>query len=229
MDKKLWHLEEFNVLQATSDEEKETLMRISVQKHYQDGDIIRLPEEDRDNIYFLKKGRVKLSYFSDEGDEMILDIIPAGEIFGTFNQPIDIQEQISAIAPTVLCIFRRRDWDAFVEKHPRLQLEVSKILEGRIYRLVRKLQGLYFKNAHQRIREMIKDLAELHGRKIGTGFQTEIALKLTHEDLGKLAAVSRQTLSTILKQLEREGVIRYDRNRILVDNEKILIHSQRKL
>ena len=84
---------------------------------------------------------------------------------------------------------------------------MSKILEGRIYRVVRKLQGLYFKKADQRIREMLKDLAELHGRKIGAGFQTEIALKLTHEDLGKLAAVSRQTLTTILKQLERKGII----------------------
>ncbi len=43
---------------------------------------IFFPQEPSKSIYFLKKGRVKLSRMSPDGKEMILGLVHMGEVFG---------------------------------------------------------------------------------------------------------------------------------------------------
>ena len=51
----------------------------------QRGENLYLPGEAND-IYFLKKGSVKLISNSKEGEELIQDIIYVGEILASFNR-----------------------------------------------------------------------------------------------------------------------------------------------
>ncbi|MFW5762072.1 MAG: Crp/Fnr family transcriptional regulator [Cyclobacteriaceae bacterium] len=64
----------------------------------------------------------------------------------------------------------------------------------------------------------MKDLADRFGNDIGMGFEKEIKLGLTHQDIASLTGTSRQRTSTFLKQLEKNKVISYNRRRILVKN-----------
>jgi len=149
---------------------------------------------------------------------MILDFIPSGEMLSAFNHTEGIQEQLTAAVPTYIHILSRQEWDQFVENFPKIHAKINRILAERVARLTRKVLHLHFNDAQERINAVLHELAEQHGRKIGVGFQTEISLDLTHEDLGKMAAVSRQTVSTVLKQLRDQGKIDYNRRRILINN-----------
>ncbi len=64
------------------------------------------------------------------------------------------------------------------------------------------------------MKQVLKDLAEEHGRPVGD--EIVIELKLTHQDLANLSATTRQTVTTIMNQLEKEGLLDYDRKRILI-------------
>ena len=88
--------------------------------------------------------------------------------------------------------------------------------------MVNRLESIYFNNTEERIRGFIKDLAKEQGRKLITGDEIEVKLNLKHEDIAKLTATTRQSVTTILSQLEKDGVILYDRHRILVKKLKQL-------
>jgi CRP-like cAMP-binding protein len=63
----------------------------------------------------------------------------------------------------------------------------------------------------------IKEMAEEHGRTIaGDENQREVKLGLTHEDIAKLTAIKRQTVTTQLNKLKNSGLIKYDRKRIYI-------------
>ncbi|MEX2565130.1 MAG: helix-turn-helix domain-containing protein, partial [Cyclobacteriaceae bacterium] len=86
-----------------------------------------------------------------------------------------------------------------------------------------RLGNIMFKTSEQRIRSFIKEIAFDFGRNIiGEKSQWEIKIRLTHQEVGKLTASSRQTVTTIFNELEKENIISYSRNRILVrDIEKL--------
>ena len=48
------------------------------------GDFVYMPGERANSVYYLKKGRIKLSVLSESGKEIAIDIIQAGEMFGEF-------------------------------------------------------------------------------------------------------------------------------------------------
>ena len=86
-----------------------------------------------------------------------------------------------------------------------------------------RLESLICKNAEERIRSLIKEIAMKHGRSIaGDPVQIEVRLGLTHSDIAKLTATCRQSVSTILRELEKEGIIKYDRRRISIKNISLL-------
>lgn len=79
------------------------------------------------------------------------------------------------------------------------------------------MENLVSNTPEQRVRFFIKEVAEEHGRKIlMNDEEREVKLKLSHEEIAKLSATSRQTVKTVLNQLGKKGIISYDRRRIFV-------------
>ena len=82
---KLWYFENFNILKPLSPAEKEAISCVSTMKHLKKNQIVYLPRDASDKIYFLKKGKVKICKSDNRGKELILSIIDPGEIFGELS------------------------------------------------------------------------------------------------------------------------------------------------
>jgi CRP-like cAMP-binding protein len=78
----------------------------------------------------------------------------------------------------------------------------------------RKMESLIFKDARTRIIDLIIQMAEKRGTKIGD----EILLKhdLTHQDIANLTATSRQTVTVTLNELKDQDLIYMERKKILI-------------
>ncbi|MGK7389820.1 MAG: Crp/Fnr family transcriptional regulator [Candidatus Cyclobacteriaceae bacterium M2_1C_046] len=215
---KLWHLEQFNVLKSLSMTDKMQLSKIACMMDFHKGDSISLPIEKQKQIFFLKKGHVRLNKSMESGDEILTDIIGPGEIFGWYIEP-DAKNEVevaTALEECILCYLNIDVWNRFLNENAGFRLSVLKLIGIKLKRLTTKIQQLQFLTTGERLRKVIKDLADKHGRKIGLGYEIEIRLNLTHKDLAKLAGTSRQTVTTELIKMEDEGLISYDRRRILI-------------
>lgn len=167
----------------------------------------------------LKAGKVKISRISPDGKEIILAILGPGEVFGELGitGQQEREERAEVTDDAIICVVGLEDLQRMMKDNPKFNMEILKFIGFRLKRVQSRLESLIFKSAEQRIRSLIKELAEQHGRIIaGDDNQREVRLGLTQEDIAKLAATSRQTVTTQFNELERAGLIRYDRKRIYV-------------
>ena len=80
----------------------------------------------------------------------------------------------------------------------------------------RKMESLIFKDARTRIVDLIKEMAEKYGQKIGD--ETLLKHKLTHQDMANLTATSRQTVTITLNELKDQDQIYMERGKLLIRN-----------
>ncbi|MBS3788952.1 cyclic nucleotide-binding domain-containing protein, partial [Candidatus Bipolaricaulota bacterium] len=65
----LWQLKQFDLLGRLTESQLEQLSQWIKDLSFQKGEPIYLPGEPSESVYFLKQGKVKLSYLGPEGKE----------------------------------------------------------------------------------------------------------------------------------------------------------------
>lgn len=218
---KVWYLENFSMMKVLKPEEMQRLDELAKMSYPKKHEVLYFPEDNSDTIFLLKKGKVKISRFSESGQEIIMALLGPGEVFGELALIGEKGEERKELAQVtddaVICKVELSRFMELMRGNSDLNFEVTKLIGLRIKKIQTKLENLVFKTSEQRIVWFIKDMAERFGRPI-TGFpeQRDVNLKLTHEDIGKLTATSRQMVTTVFSKLEKDGLIKYDRRRIYV-------------
>lgn len=201
--------------------EMERLDELAKMSYPKKNEVLYFPEDSSDTIFLLKKGKVKISRFSDEGQEIILALLGPGEVFGELGLLGNLSDERNELAQVtddaVICKVEMSRFLELMRSNPDLNFEVTKLIGLRRKKIQTKLENLIFKSSEQRILWFLKEIAEQFGRQIA-GFpeQRDINLKLTHDEIGKLTATSRQMVSTVFSKLEKKGLIKYDRRRVYV-------------
>ena len=214
--KKLWYLENFNILKALSKSEMMKLNERTKMRNCHKNEVIYLPYEKSNTIYFLKEGKVKISSVSEDGREMIHAILGQGEIFGelAITDQSERKQIAEATEDALVCSIDVNEFSEFMRSNSRLNLSITKAIGFRLRKIQARLESLWFKSAPERIRSFIKDLADEHGRDVGD--EKSVNLNLTHQEIASLTATTRQTVTSTLNDLEKKGIIIYDRKRILI-------------
>lgn len=216
---KLWYLENFSMLQILSKKEIEEIDRMAIMRSMPRNKVIYFPEDSSNTVFLLKKGRVKISRISESGKEIILAILGPGEVFGelSITGQATREEIAEATEDAVICSVSLENFQRMMEISPKFNLQVTKLIGFRLKKVQSRLEGLIFKTAEQRVRAFIKELAEEHGREIAQNPEERVVkLQLTHDEIAKLSATSRQTVTSVLNELERQEVLTYDRSRIYI-------------
>ncbi len=216
---KLWYLENFNLFKGLDQESMMTLSKIAVDREIKKSEPIYFAHDPSNSIFMLKTGRVKLTRTSPDGKEMILALINPGEIFGELAIYDDSQRTDYAIAldKCMICAISRDDFNVFLEKNPELNLKISKLIGFRMRKFSKHIEDLVFKDATQRVVSFLLNLAEEQGKKIGE--ETFVKPFLTHQDIAELTACSRQTVNAILTDLREQGIINFDRKKLIISRE----------
>lgn len=216
---KLWYLEHFNLREILTLDERRRLAGTAEMQHVPKKEVLYFPTEPSNTIYILKEGKVKISRYTADGREIILTIVHPGEFFGemAITGQLKREEAAEVLEDSIICRISLEDMKDLMQTMPSLNTEILKCLGARINKVQSRLEGLICKNAEQRIRTLIREIAQEHGRIVaGDPNQLEVKLGLTHADIAKLTATCRQSVSMLLREFEKQGLIKYDRRRIYV-------------
>ena len=218
---KAWYLKRINVFKGMSEAEMKHLNDITHMKHYDKKSLIYLPGDVSDQVYLLKEGRVKISKLSEDGREITLVILEPGEIFGE-SAIVEGDETRSSVAEAFenahLCIISRKDFEEFINNKPELALKVTKLMGFRRRQIENMLEDLVFRGVHERLALLIIRLADQHGKDIGD--KKLIDISLTHYDYANLIGSTRETTTACLNDFKREGLIEYQKRKVVVLNER---------
>ena len=180
-----------------------------------------MPGDRADTVYFLKKGRIKLSVLSDSGKEIAIDIIQPGEMFGEFAL-IDESERTNmtqALDDVTILVFDKRDFAGLIKSQPTLALNYIRMVGDRRRRMEKKLSDITSKEVAARVCEL---LHELSANALPVGEVHQSLIPLTHQDVASLIGASRQTTTSILNELMRSGFIELGRGWVRIKSLKDL-------
>lgn len=217
----LWYLENFSFFDVLSSEDRIKLSNVAVMHRVPKDTVIYYDDDLASCFYLVKEGKIKITRKSNSGKEIILALLGPGEVFGELS--IAGQEEREEVATTsedaLICLFKVGDFQGLMANNPKLSLQLTKLIGLRLKKIQRRLESLMFRTSEERIKDFLKELADEFGYKIAISpGEIAIPIRLTHDDIGKLTATSRQTVSSVLKSLEKKGIITYDRYRIYVKN-----------
>jgi CRP/FNR family transcriptional regulator, cyclic AMP receptor protein len=214
---KLWHLENFNLLKSLSIMDKMKMAKKIRDSKIKKNEYIFFPDDPSSSIYFLKKGRVKIGTYSDDGKEIIKAILGPGEIFGEMSLIGEGKRKDFAMAldkDVTICAMNMEDMEEMMAANSKLGMKVTKLIGFRLQKIERRLESLIFKDARSRIIDFIRDMGQEMGQAIG--HETLVKHHLTHQDMANLTATSRQTVTTVLNELKEQDLIHLERNRFLI-------------
>jgi CRP/FNR family transcriptional regulator, cyclic AMP receptor protein len=220
---KFWYLENFNLFKSLEKKSIEDLSKITSMQSISKNQPIYFPQEPSKSIYFLKKGRVKLTRTSSDGREMILGLVNTGEVFGEMAY-LDEHERndfASAMEDVLVCAINKDDFKQFVERNPGLNLHLTKLIGLKLKKYSERIEELVFKDAEQRVISFLLRLAAENGKQIGDQIFVKPFLK--HQDIAELTACSRQTVNAVLTDLREKGAINFDRKKIIIQDKKELV------
>lgn len=214
----LWYLENVNLhnvfcpkkIGSLNQEGLENLLSFPAARY------VYLPQEPAQKVYLISEGRIKIGTYGEDGKEITKAILSQGEVFG--EMALIGQENRRDFAyvlePTELCALERDNMQNLLRERNDLQLFFMRLIGHRTLRLEERLENLMFKTSRCRIIEFLQELAEKSGRAVG--FEREVRNMLTHKEIADLTGTSRQTVNTVLNDLRRDGVLTFDRKRMLV-------------
>lgn len=183
---------------------------------------IFLPGDKANNIYIIKTGKVKISKLFEDGKQVTLSILNSGDIMGEIAL-LGEEEQntiAEALENTYLCMIEKKDFENLLMMKPELNLKITKLIGWRLKNVENRIENLIFRDVTSRIIHTLLELAKSYKKETSDGI--EINLRLTHEELGQLVAVNRQTVTTKLNEIKQKGLIELKRSRIVLKDLKKL-------
>jgi len=209
--------QQFEIFSAIQNSSIQHIIDHSKQKELKRKEILFEPGNEAKGMYFVWDGKIKISKLSDEGKEVTKRIILSGDIVGELcilNENKRLNYATAVHQNAELLFISRENIEAILKQDAQLLFVITQLIGQKLTRIEERLEAITFQDARTRIVEFIRLLAQDYGQVVGK--EIVIRTKLTHADIAKLTATSRQTVTTILNELKEENLIYFDRQRILV-------------
>lgn len=173
---------------------------------FRPGQYIILEDEQPPGLFFVLRGRVRLSCTAPDGREQVLAMVGPGEYFNTVSI-FDGQPNLAtarAMSPVECLLIVQQDLFALLQAHPDLALAMLSIMASQLRELVGLVEDLSFRSVRARLaRQLLIEAAE--------GMA-----ELTHQELAERTGTVREIAGRALRRLAQEGLVRLERGRVIV-------------
>ena len=182
---------------------------------------IYLPGDEANAVYLLREGRIKISRVMEDGRELIMAILEPGELFGELEILEDTVRgtMAEALDDVSLGILDRKIFEGFLREDPDLMLKLTRRIGLRLKKTEDRLEDLVFRAVPARLARLLLELSAGFGGSTDHG--TRLHFRITHQELANLIGSTRETVSAILGDFKRKGLIRQDHRLITIrDHER---------
>ncbi len=173
--------------------------------------IIR-PGDAADKLYYLIEGSATITMEDDEGNDLILGYLNAGDYIGEtglFVKQERRQVTVRTRAPSVLAAIAYDKLEQLAENElknefPSILRSLATHISTRLLQANRKVGHLAFMDAAGRIASALLDLCK---QPDAMTHPDGIQIKISRTELGKLVGCSREMVGRVMKNMESQGLI----------------------
>jgi CRP-like cAMP-binding protein len=185
------------------------------EKKAERGEILAFEGAPADILYFVVSGAVKVYKVSADGKEQIFRIIRPGDSFNdvpVLSGGMNLTSA-AAMSPVVLNGIKKKDLENVVREHPQLAMNLVHVLSRRVEELMSLVEDFSFRHVSGRVAKILLEYLD--------GSEAEKP-RLTQQEIAAIIGTAREMVGRSLKNLEQEGAIKMERNRIVITNKSVL-------
>jgi CRP/FNR family transcriptional regulator len=206
--KPLWYLQNIELFAGVSEEDMAELIKNVTQKQYDRRQFLYTPEERVENVFILKEGEVTLYKSMTDGKRVILDILKPGAVFGNISFDPDTGEPHYAeiTEKAFICTLPHDYFLQVLARRPDIALRALTILSRRLQQYELQIRALSSLQARERILATVRLINEKDEHSILPKVLRR-PTRLTHEKLGAMTGLSRETVTKLLSELKHDGLV----------------------
>ncbi len=214
----LWYLRKIPLLEGLSTEQYRELTGEVEVRELQRRQIVYLPGDPGEHVFFIQGGRIKCSKVSRDGKELTLTYVAAGEFFGELCvlEGSPREEMAEAMKNSIITVLPRERIRNLLMTRPAIAFRFIKVVGERRRLVEQKIEHLVFRDVHAKLAALLIELGKEYGKETEDGLQ--IDQKITHQEMANLIGSTRETISLTLAAFKRKELVQlFGRTVVLTD------------
>lgn len=164
-------------------------------------------------LYAVCAGVISINSVSKEGNDVILNLIFPGEIFGeiTFLDRGPRTADALVIEDSEVMEVERQDFSQLIREYPEVSTRLMEILCARLRRTSEQVEDIVFLNLAHRLAKAL-----LHLYQRSSSNEAPVILHITQHEISEMIGASRESTNKQLRQWERRKWLRLERSCIII-------------
>jgi CRP-like cAMP-binding protein len=189
------------------------------ERRFKAKDIICAPGDPDDRLYFLFEGTVRLYKTYGYYKEATTALLKEGGIFGKLNlvEGCGQDNFAEAVTDVRVASVQKRMLTEITKRNPEFALKLFASFSERLRQSDEVIESLLHREVSARLTTLLLSLSDRFGETNGVG--TLLGVRLTHQDLANMIASTREAVSKVMSEFQRDGTIE-------VQNRKIVLHPE---
>ena len=169
-------------------------------------------------FWVVKEGQVKIVKYGEGGKEIVLEVIPPGEVFGgatmlMAQQPATAQ----ALSDATVLSLPVDDYKRLLRDYPAVAVQVIEVLGERLLGVIR-MRAMASERAERRIAHILLKLASKFGEETSEGIV--INARLSRQDIAELSDTTIETAIRVMSRFRSAGLVKTLRGGYVVITDK---------
>lgn len=200
-----------------SSQEKSSLIASIIKTKYESNHIMHSGQGDCTGLFLVKSGLLRAFIISETGKELTVfrlfeyDLCIFSAVCILKNIAFDIL--VEASENSEVYIIPSNVYNDLTHTNIRVMEFTNNVMQSRFSEVMDVLHQTIFLGIDQRLSMFLLDLINIQGSN---------TLKITHEEIANNIASAREVVSRILKEFEKDNILKVSRGKIIIINPKKL-------
>jgi CRP/FNR family transcriptional regulator len=174
------------------------------------------PGDPDEHLYFVLSGTVRLYKLYGDYKEATVALLKDGDAFGELSLQEGARQTHFAHALTEVrvAIMRKSMLVEVLKRDPDLLVKLFSSLFERLKQSEEVIDRLLDREVSARLGKLLQNLGDRFGETNGSA--TVLDIRLTHQDLANMIASTREAVSKVMSELQRDGLIEMRNRKIAI-------------
>ncbi len=213
---------DINLFEGLNKGDFNEIMQYISTKFYKKKEMIFSEGDSPDWLYIVEKGKVKITKVSQDGKEIILEIISSKDFFGAMAvlKGFPYPANAFAMEDSKVLKISRKNLLRLLDSFPGLMYNMTLKLGERMKDSHETLKNIALERVEARIASLLLKLAIKKGEKTVNG--TVIDIKLTKQDIAEMVGTTVETSIRTISRFKKEGIVDEKGGKLYIKNKERL-------
>ena len=219
------NLRRVNVFKDATDEDLKLFVQKSILRSIEEGEFFFFQGDPATYFYVLVSGRAKLLQTNPAGQQVNLRTINEWQMFGALGAVREnavYPATAQALEPSTALAIDSSFLKEMMQTRPHLNLNLMQLMTGYIMEMQERYRELATERVERRIALTLLRLATQIGNRINSE-EVGIELPLSRQDMAEASGTTIFTVSRVLADWERRGLVETGRERVVIRNPHGLV------